>query len=245
MSETTADAAPKYGCFTTVRVEALPCGDGIGVRGWGLHVERLQRDTRALYGSSVAVSAMATALHRGVAESGLALPHLVRLAVESASLQAEVTSRGLTPSAHPLRVAALRHDRMRPTMKHTATAPEFALRDTAIAAGYDDAVMLTADGTLTEGTTWSLVLGRPDGTWVTPAGPVLPSVTVALVGARVPIEHRIVTASDLEGFTAAAALGSGRGVHPIASIGSVAFAGRVDVLREAYAAVPPEPVALP
>ena len=233
----------KYGCFTTVRAESLPGEAGVGVHGWSRHVARLQRDTAALFGSPVTADAMASGLLRGVANSGLALPHLVRLAVEGPDLSLSVTSRALTPSATPLRVQVVRHDRMRPEMKHTATAPEFAVRDAAIQAGYDDAVLLTADGLLSEGTTWSLVLGRPDGTWVTPAARVLPSVTVSLVSERVTLALAEVPEASLAEFDRAAALSSGRGVHPIASIGSVHFAGSVDILSAAYAAAPLEPVA--
>jgi len=241
MSENTE----KYGCFTTVRAEALPDEAGVGVHGWSLHVERLRRDTTTLFGAPVDAAAMASGLLAGVADaadSGLTLPHLVRLAVDGPDLSVAVTTRPLTSSAEPLRVQAVRHDRMRPELKHTRTAPEFAVRDAAGLAGYDDAVLLREDGLLSEGTTWSLVLGRPDGTWVTPSAPVLPSVTVALVRERVAIAVEPVTEDRLTEFDRAAALSSGRGVHPIASIGTAEFGGSVEALRAAYTAVPLEPV---
>ncbi|MFT4262468.1 MAG: aminotransferase class IV [Nocardioides sp.] len=260
---TSTPSTPGYGCFTTMRVDPLPDGAGVGVRGWQRHLARLQRDSLALVGEAVPRASVVSAV-RG-ATDGVALPILVRVAVEpdpricamvsgvsrhlpgcrhakARSWPLATTTRAVTPSDRPLRVRATRHDRFRPEMKHTLTAPELAERDAAIEEGYDDAVFVTADGLLSEGTTWSLLLGRPDGTWVTPLAESLPSVTVALLAERVTLSVEEVRADALDGFDRAAAVGSGRGVHRIASIGPWRTSRGVDELASAYASVPLDPV---
>ncbi|UDY23937.1 aminotransferase class IV [Nocardioides sp. Kera G14] len=225
-----------YGCFTTMRVDALPGSPdsrgGVGVRGWERHVSRLQRDSAALFGEPVSREAMVEAVYAAV--EAVDLPILVRLAVGTRDLEIAASTRAVTPSDVPLRVRAVRHDRFRPEMKHTLTAPEFAERDAALAEGLDDSLFVTGQGLLSEGTTWSLVLGRPDGTWVTPQAPALPSVTVALLADRVSIGSEPVRADDLEQFDRAAAVGSGRGVHQIASIGAWTASDGVEELVSAY-----------
>lgn len=252
--------SPNYGCFTTMRIDPpaeRPPG-GLGARGWARHVARLQRDTAALFGTSVTEAEMVAAVQQAVA--GVHLPVLVRLAQEPrhggeladhragngrdnpAMAGLSWSTRTVTPSDVPLRVRSVHHDRMRPEMKHTLTSPELAERDAAVEAGFDDAVFVTAGGELSEGTTWSLVLGRPDGTWVTPSAPSLPSVTVALASEVVPIVPGPVRLSDLASFDRAAALGSGRGVHPIASIDDHLLTGSVGQLVTAYDSIPRTPL---
>lgn len=248
-----------HGCFTTTRVDAVPSSPtGVGARGWSRHVDRLRRDGEALFGGSVTAAAMGRALLDEVEASlavGNTLPRIVRLALTGADLEVRATSRDLLGPADPLHVVVVAHERVRPQMKHTGTAAEFAVKDTAIAAGYDDALLIGADGLLREGTFWTLLLGRPDGSWATPAAPVLPSVTLALIAQAwerdgVTLETIPIGPADLAQFDRAVALSAGQGPRAIASItvpdgprGSTWHGGGdVDLVVSTYARCEVEPI---
>ena len=115
-----------------------------------------------------------------------------------------------------------------PGVKHLATGPQTQARETALEAGFDDALLVSADGQIAEGTFWNIAFW--DGSVLTwPVAPALPGVTSwrlgrALDGAGVPQRRVRLQLDALAGQRAAFALNS-RGIGEITSIDGHALAG--------------------
>jgi len=151
-----------------------------------------------------------------------------------------------TVPASPLRVRSHHGLRACPLVKHLALQPQFAMRAQAQAAGYDDALLVAPDGSIAEGSFWSIAFW--DGETVTwPRAPALPGVTRrllerALDHARIRSQHVPVRLGDLAGQRAAFAVNSS-GIRAVAAIDAHVFpgdAGFGGALRDLLAAVPRE-----
>src|SRR5690606_3864450 len=151
-------------------------------------------------------------------------------------------------SAEPLRVRSHPGIRATPLVKHLALAPQFEARAAAQAAGFDDALLVTADGRVAEGSFWTLALW--DGRSVTwPLAPALPGVTWRLLAwglddAGIPRQRVPVRLEGLGRQRAAWAVKS-TGIRPIASVDGLHFAGDPEFgerLSALLAAVPWDPL---
>lgn len=206
-----------YGCFTTFRVERD------GVRGWGRHVERLERDSGLLFDRAVERGEVMAAVRRALAD--VPRPVLTRVAVTArdhalgrpggGQLSLAVMTRPVHGDPAPLALTSLEHRRALPRIKHLGITADLLARRRAQQAGYDDALFV-ADGLVGEGPTWSLILVL-GGVLVSPDH-ALPSVTVGLLGGLSPIELREVSVEELATAEAAVAVNAGWGVRPIATI---------------------------
>ena len=193
------------------------------MRGWEAHLDRLVCDTGSLFDRAVAREEVAAAVRRALA--GVPCPILARVAITAgdhalarpggSELRITVTTRPVHDDPAPLAVVTAEHRRALPRIKHLGITPELLVRRRAQQAGYDDA-LLVADGLVSEGPTWSLVL-LLDGALVSPSG-ALPSVTVGLLSRARPIDRREVTTDELTKAEAAVAVNAGWGVRPIAAI---------------------------
>lgn len=229
-----------YGCFTTFRVERD------GVRGWEGHLERLVRDSGLLFDLPVERGEVVAAVRRALAD--LPRPTLVRVAVTAcdhtlgrpggSELSIDVTPRPVHDDPTPLAVTTVGHRRALPRVKHLGITPELLARRRAQRAGYDDALFV-ADGLVSEGPTWSLVL-LLDSALVSPSH-ALPSVTVGLLGGLSPVEVREVATDELMTAEAAVAVNAGWGVRPIASIDGRRLPEALD-LGAAYLGIARDPV---
>jgi branched-subunit amino acid aminotransferase/4-amino-4-deoxychorismate lyase len=229
-----------YGCFTTFRVERD------GVRGWEAHLERLVRDSGLLFDRPVAREEVIAEVRRALAD--VPGPMLARVAITAADhalgrpggsdLSITVTPRPIHDDAAPLTLATIHHRRALPEVKHLGITPELLARRRALQAGHDDA-LLVADGLVSEGPTWSLVL-LLDGALVSPAG-ALPSVTVGLLSQVRPIQLRDVPVDELATAEAAIAVNAGWGVRPIAAIDGRRLSTTLD-LDVAYRHLARDPV---
>ena len=153
-------------------------------------------------------------------------------------IDVEVGPPRLVP-ASALRVRSHRGLRPRPEVKHLATGLQLDARRAAVAAGFDDALLVAEDGRVAEGTFWNIAFW--DGevlTW--PLAPVLPGTTLrmlrmAVAAAGLPERWAPVMLHDIGGQRAAVALNS-RGIQEIASIdghlfpGEAAFTARLGAL---------------
>lgn len=128
----------------------------------------------------------------------------------------------------PIRVRSHAGVRDHPFVKHLALEPQFKAQSEARAAGFDDALLVTGEGLVAEGTFWSVALW--DGLQVTwPQAPALPGVTwrllqQALDEAGIPQRREPVRLDALERQRAAFAVNS-TGIRDIASVDGMAFAG--------------------
>ena len=175
-----------YGGFT-----ACVVSDG-GVRGWSRHEDRLAQAALDLWGHELDREALRASVRRHLAAAGESCVAMrvtvypadfTMLAPEEASgVRVLVTSTSADPTVRisdPLAVDVVEHERRSAHLKTTDLFAQIAIRRGARTAGFDDA-LLVSGGRVLEGVTWGVVLWR-DGAAITPAGEVLPSVTVGLL----------------------------------------------------------------
>ncbi|MFC4035677.1 aminotransferase class IV family protein [Streptomyces polygonati] len=240
-------ALTNYGSFTSLRV------DEGRVRGLSLHMERLVRDSRALFGVDLDPERMRGFIRRVAPMSGSAT---IRVTVFDPATDLGhpdraddphilVTQRpaGVLPLP-PLSVQSTVYQRDLPEVKSVGLFGSLHHRRAAQLDGYDDALFVDAQGVISEGGTWNV--GFFDGDRVIwPDAEALPGVTMLLL--QEVHEHRIdrVALDDLGAMQAAFATNAAIGVRGIARIDAIRFAADhqvLDALRKDYTAVRGEPI---
>jgi branched-subunit amino acid aminotransferase/4-amino-4-deoxychorismate lyase len=237
-------ALTNYGHFTTMLVE-----DG-RVRGLGLHLDRLERDCRTLFGvvpdrERIRAYARRQAPSRGAVVLRVTLfdPALDLGGIGGpAHPGVLVTSRPAPVVAPgPLRVCTVPFRRELPQVKGVGLFGVLRRRREAQLAGWDDALFVDERDRVTEGGTWNVGFLR-DGEPVWPVGEYLPGTAMALLrercgGAAEPVDR------SLAGMDAAFATNATVGVRAISAVDGreLAVAG-IERLRAAYLAVPGEPL---
>lgn len=239
-------ALTSYGHFTSVRVE-----DG-RIRGLSLHLERLVRDSRTVFGADLDTGRVRDLVARAL--DGHGGPCVVRITVHDPTLDmgrpadagrpgvlVTVRAVGAIPPP-PLRARSVPYQRDLPQVKHCGLFGALHARRVAQLAGYDDALFVGPDGHVSEGTTWNVGFISEDGV-VWPKAPVLPGVTMALLQQHV--EHHIVpiTLSQAKTSQAAFATNTAIGVRALSAIDDTPMADEhplLDRLREAYLSLPGE-----
>ncbi|WP_313397991.1 aminotransferase class IV family protein [Stenotrophomonas sp.] len=228
-----------YGHFTSLQVRAG------AVQGWDLHLQRLQQGSRELFGSELDARQLQGWLQQA----------LQAFALEDASLRITVFSRqfdfrqplqpvpldvliGLTPPATmPTTARAVLpvvYQRELPHLKHVGTFPLFHLRREAMRQGFDDALLVDADGRVCEGSTWNLAFW--DGAQVVwPKADALRGTAEQLLvrsldGLGQVQLQRPVSLEVLPGFTGAVACNA-TGLWPLGRIGGQVFEQSDALLR--------------
>ena len=238
IAELAALAQINYGHFTSMRVEQG------GIRGFGLHLKRLQDATRELFGCELGDGRIRQCLRRVSAERAAS----VRVTVFSRYFDRKhpervvdvdilVTWRSLaSQAAGPIRVQSINQPRRHAHIKHVGTFELFHALRQARLAGFDDALFTTSAGEICEGSTWNI--GFWDGqTVVWPNGPCLPGVTRQLLDAglrRAGMQTRSesISLASLDRFQSAFALNSGAIGPMIGSIDRHAFDCNAALLEE-------------
>ncbi|RST15223.1 aminotransferase [Streptomyces sp. WAC05374] len=246
-------ALTNLGHFTSMRVDADRT-----IRGLTLHMERLARDCRAVWGAELD-TARVRDLVRAALE-GHVTPCVVRVTVHDPGAEVGRRPGGERPGvlvtvrgagglpASPLRVRSVMYERDLPHVKHVGLFGALHARRTAQLAGGDDALFTGRDGLVSEGATWNAGFVDHDGTVVWPRAPVLPGVTMALLQRHAPgAAHRTVplTLDRAKGMAAAFATNTAIGVRPLGAIDGTDFpAGHpvLSALRETYLSIPGETV---
>ncbi|KUH36780.1 MULTISPECIES: aminotransferase class IV [Streptomyces] len=243
-------ALTNYGHFTTLRVE-----DG-RVRGLALHLERLARDCRAVFGTDLDTDRVRELVRRAVpAPPGG--PLVVRVTVYDPELDlgrpaAPATPRVLVttrpagpPAPPPLRLRTLTHVRDRAAVKHVALFGVLHTRRAAQLQGADDALFTDRDGHVTEGPTWNVGFVDAADRVVWPEGEALPGVTMALLRRLHAHTTAPVTPAEALGMRAAFVTNAAVGVREVASVDGVPLATGdpvVTALRSAYRDLPGDPL---
>lgn len=252
-SPVTADALEtlaltNFGHFTSMRVD-----DG-AIRGLTLHLERLSRDCEAVFGEDLDLDRVRAYVSRvmgggegsfnirvTVFDPGIGMGNLGG----PADPQILVTTRpaGAMPPP-PLKAKTYPFTRDLAEVKHVGLFSQLRIRRAAQLAGFDDAIFVEPDGTVSEGATWNLGFVREDGAIVWPDAPVLPGVTMQLLHECHPgMETAPVPLAEVPSMRAAFATNTSIGVRPIHRIDDVEFAVDHDVLdqlQKEYLAVPGE-----
>jgi branched-subunit amino acid aminotransferase/4-amino-4-deoxychorismate lyase len=249
LDQVKALALSNYGHFTTMRVEEE------GVRGLSLHLERLGRDCRSLFNIDLDLDRVRHDLRRGL--DGVATPVIARVTVFDPELdlshagadaepQTLITTRP-APSLPqpPLRVRATRYARHSHSIKHVGLFETVRLRRAAQRSGFDDAIFTDLDSHISEGTTWNAAFFDGDRV-IWPRSDHLPGVTTTLLQQ---VDENFTTDSvalpQLAHMRAAFATNAVCGVRAISAVDTTLFPAHhpvLDLLREGYARIRPEPV---
>ncbi|KOX30837.1 MULTISPECIES: aminotransferase class IV [unclassified Streptomyces] len=224
-----------YGHFTAMQVR-----DG-RVKGLGLHLERLDRSTRELFGRGLG-GGRVRELVAGALEAAGRRDASVRVYVyEGARTVVAVRAPAPDGPGAPQRLASVAYERPAAHLKHLGGFGQRHHGEAARRAGYDDALLTSPAGEIAEGAVTNIAFW--DGTSVVwPAAPCLHGITMALLEPRLGSVRRAVFLADLPRYRAAFTTNS-RTIAPVTAVDGVAFAvdeelmGRV---RAAYGSVPPE-----
>ncbi|MFI2225241.1 aminotransferase class IV family protein [Streptomyces fradiae] len=242
-------ALTNYGHFTSMRME-----DGT-VRGLSLHLDRLVRDCRIVFG--VELDRERTRDYIRQAVHGVKGVAGIRVTVFDPALDMGRPSDAKDPHVlvnlrpagamppPPLTAKTFTFTRDNAQVKHIGLHPQLRLRRDAQLAGFDDAVFVEPDGRVSEGGTWNLGFVTHDGTVVWPDAPVLPGTTMLLLqGLDAPKQITApVRLSDIPNMAAAFATNTTIGVRSVSALDDVQFPQDHPVLaelRDAYAAIPGE-----
>ncbi|MGW0711249.1 aminotransferase class IV family protein [Streptomyces sp. NPDC002643] len=244
-------ALTNFGHFTSMRVD----GDG-SIRGLTLHMERLVRDCKTVWGADLDTALVRDYVRRGL--EGQSGPCVVRVTIydpkvemghpadaDEPHIMVSVRSAGALPP-EPLRAMSVPYERDLPEVKHVGLFGALRARGAAQRAGFGDALFVGRDGRVSEGGTWNVAFIDGNGTVVWPQAPVLPGVTMALLQKHASgVEHRTapVTLDQAKRMAAVFATNTSIGVRALSAIDDKALPTEHPVLtalRETYLSIPGE-----
>ena len=236
-----------YGHFTSIRVQDRRA------KGVSLHLERLARDCRSVFGVELDTERVRGLVRDALAETSGAL--VVRITLYDPATELGHPDKATDPHVlitkrpaaagqlPPLRASAVVYEREMPEVKHVGLFGTLRARRQAQERGFDDAVFVSPDGLLSEGATWNIGFVR-EGQVCWPEAKVLPGVTAELLArAHGPIPTKPVHLEELFSFEAAFATNTTVGVRPIAAIDTAEYPVDHPVLRQlqdVYAGIDPE-----
>ncbi len=243
-------ALTNYGHFTSMLV------NGGSVRGLSLHMQRLTRDCKKLFGADLDTDKVRGYVRHALADVGQ--PVTVRVTIydpelglgtigEDAAPDVLVTTRdGSLTAPSPWRLQAASYRRELPTVKHVGLFGAMNLRRQAQREGYDDVLFLNPDGTISEIATSNIGFIR-DGHVIWPRSEWLPGTTMTLINQALdePISTEPLTLSDLPSMEAAFAANAATGIRPLASVDGIEWPiehKMLQQLRDVYEEIPAEAV---
>lgn len=251
---TTADLMPlalaNFGHFTSMRVEADHT-----VRGFALHLERLDSDAQATFGVGLDGDLVRAYVRRVIASASG--PLALRVTVYDPALTVGKVGKPARPRvlvtfspagdmpATPLRTKTYEFTRDAAQIKHTGLWSQLHRRRQALLAGFDDALFVEPDLSVSEGATWTAGFIDADDRVIWPEAPTLPGTTMQLLQQVHKSSTAVVKLDALPHMSAAFATNVSIGVRPIGQVNDVEFSTDHPVLtalREAYAAIPGEVV---
>jgi branched-subunit amino acid aminotransferase/4-amino-4-deoxychorismate lyase len=248
LDQVRALALTNYGHFTSMLVE------DDRVRGLSLHTERLSHDCRQLFDADLDTERVRHYIRHALV--GANQPTVIRVTIYDPALDLGtigthadphvlVTARAAgSASPAPLRLQAASYVRDLPAVKHTGLFGALQRRRAAQQEGYDDALFLNLDGTISEIATSNIGFVR-DGHVVWPRSELLAGVTMRLLNQALdePVAIEPLTLSDLPGMDAAFATNAVTGVRSVASVDDTTWPSDHQVvkdLHELYADIPCE-----
>lgn len=240
-------ALTNLGHFTSMRV------DTDGIRGLTLHMERLVRDCKTVWGADLDTDRVRTYVRQAL--EGRSRPCTARVTIydptvdmghpadaDQPHIMVSVRDAGAMPP-EPLRAMSVPYERDLPEVKHVGLFGALHARRTAQLAGFGDALFIGRDGYVSEGGTWNVGFVDQDGTIVWPQALVLPGVTMTLLQRHA--EHRVatVTVEQAKGMAAAFGTNTSIGVRPLSAIDETNFPTAHPVLsqlQQTYLSIPGE-----
>ncbi|PRY34231.1 aminotransferase class IV [Umezawaea tangerina] len=231
-------AVSTHGHFTAMQVRDHK------VRGLDLHLARLRAGSREVFDSALDEELLLRHLRHaltGVVDASLRV--YVFQPEDELSFMVTVMPPG-EPPATPQRLRAVPYARPFAQVKHLGGFAQAHYTRLVRREGFDDALMVTQDGFVTEGATTNIGF-FDDDTVVWPDAPVLLGITMQLLNFAL-TEREVVSRlaevrlDEVASFDGAF-LTNARGIVPVASIDDVVFpvdADRMKVVTEAYDSAP-------
>lgn len=217
-----------YGHFTAMQVR-----DG-RTKGLALHLDRLDRSTRELFGTELDGKRVRELVAGALANAGrrdASVRVYVYPGVRTVVTVADPAPDG--PGA-PQRLTTVDYWRPAPHIKHLGGFGQRYHGEAARRAGYDEALLTSPYGEISEGAVTNIAFW--DGTSVIwPSAPCLAGITMALLEPRLNSTRRPVTLADLPGFRAAFVTNS-RTIAPVTAIDEVTFPVDEELMGRVFAA---------
>ncbi|MEU3272176.1 aminotransferase class IV [Saccharomonospora sp. NPDC006951] len=250
VEQMSALALANYGHFTSMLVH-----EG-RVRGLLLHLRRLARDCREVFGVDLDTERVRHRIRQAL--DGCSGPVIVRVtiydpALDLGTIGADADPRVLVttrtaPLASPLpwRLRSTVYGRELPTVKHVGLFGALNRRRAARREGFDDVLFVNADGIVSELSTSNIGFVKNGGV-IWPSSECLPGVTMALLDEVLGdlVTRKPVTLADIPSMEAAFATNAASGIRAIAAVDSYESPTEHPMLRrlgEMYTAIAPEVV---
>lgn len=231
-----------YGHFTAMQVR-----DG-RTRGLDLHIARLDEANSALFAEPLDGERVRELIRHALANSGntdASVRVIVRGAGDGPGVRVFVVVRApfTMPANATQRLKSAVYQRTVAQIKRPGDFGQSYFIDRAVAAGYDDALLVAEDGTVAEAGIANIAFfdaaaARPSAIW--PDAPVLPGITMQLVAPRLseqgmPSRTARVTLDDLSQFAGACVTNS-RGIAAVSRIDDVEIPVAGDFVKAMHAA---------
>lgn len=224
--------------FTAMQVR------GGAVRGIDLHLDRLAAAHDRLYQAALDTDRLRELMHDAVHEHA---DCYLRVTVTQTSQDVRVLTVVRPPldaSRTPVTLRSVRWTRGIPEVKHAGTFPQRQLAREAERAGFDDALLVTPEGLVSETTIANIGFVRG---WdvVRPDAPALAGITQTLLAGALPghgfsSRTEPVQLADVARFEGAV-LSNSIGIEPVARIDGHTYSGSpARILDEIYRSIPAE-----
>jgi branched-subunit amino acid aminotransferase/4-amino-4-deoxychorismate lyase len=223
-----------YGHFTAMQVRDRK------VRGFDLHLARLDNATREIFGRPLDGDLVRQRIRHALDDVRDAS---VRVFVAEEALIVTVRGPG-DPPPSPQRLRLVRYQRPFAHLKHSSGFAQTYHRQAAARDGYDEILLTTDDGAISEGGITNLA-GWDGASLVWPDAPHLAGITMQLLQrSGIPSRYASMRVEDLTRFETVFVTNA-RGVAAVASVDDVpmnADDGVAEMVRKAYEELPGDPI---
>ncbi|MFF5917418.1 aminotransferase class IV [Streptomyces flavochromogenes] len=217
-----------FGHFTAMQVR-----DG-RVKGLDLHLDRLDRATRELFGRELDGKHVRTLIAGALATSGQRNASVRVYVYPDVRIAVTVAAPAPDGPGAPQRLTTVEYWRPAPHIKHLGGFGQSYHRAAAQRAGFDEAVLTSPYGEIAEGAITNIAFW--DGTSVVwPSAPCLRGIAMTLLEPRLESVRRPVTLADLAGYRAAFVTNS-RSIAAVTAIDEVTFAVDEELMGRVYSA---------
>ncbi|WP_429389167.1 aminotransferase class IV [Paenarthrobacter sp. TE4293] len=215
-------ALANYGHFTAMQIRAGR------VRGLSLHLSRLKSAHAELYGTDIDTAQILERIREAAEDAPDSYLRITVFESDPGKVRVMTAVRpAVEPAAEGVRLLPVVYQRPVAHIKHVGSFGQLYFGRLARRRGFDDALLTTAGGGISETTTANIAFIDEDGTLVWQSAPSLYGITwqileTALAEAGFKTRRRPVTLNDVSSFSGALVTNS-VGVVSVSRIGSVIY----------------------